>query len=289
MFEEILGGGAGGRGGRGRGGRGAGVQPTRGFDLETQVEITLEEVATGTEKTIEFPREEACSECHGSGARPGSSPVVCPACGGQGRVAQQGFGGMFRMVTTCPNCRGRGQIIRDHCPKCRGTGRETKKRVVKVAIPAGMHEGQGLRIANEGEPGLNNGPHGDLHCYLAIKQHPIFSRHNNDIVCQLPVSFAQAALGAKVVVPTLFGKEDLDIPQGTQHGEIFTLKGKGLPDIRSRRVGNELVQVMIEIPKKLTDKQRQLLKEYIASDDGAALPQRKSFLDKIRDKLAGDK
>ncbi len=166
MFNDIFGGGG---GGAARGGR-----PARGFDLETQVELTLNEVATGAEKSIEFERQDKCETCKGSGAKPGSTPVVCVACGGQGRVAQQGFGGMFRMVTTCPNCRGRGAVVKDHCPACGGTGRQLKRRKVTVKIPAGVHEGQAVRIQGEGEAGEQGAPPGDLHCYIAVKEHPIF-------------------------------------------------------------------------------------------------------------------
>src|SRR2546430_1645936 len=212
MFEDIFGGFTGG-GGRGRGAsRGA----TRGFDLETQVELSLAEVASGSEKTIEFEKQDVCDTCKGSGSKPGSSPVVCVQCGGQGRIAQQGFGGMFRMVTTCPNCRGRGTVIRDHCPSCGGTGRQLKKRVVTVKIPPGVHEGQAVRIIGEGEAGENGAKPGDLHCYITIKPHPIFTRHNNDLVCQVPISFTQAALGAQIDVPTLSATEKLDIPAGSQ-------------------------------------------------------------------------
>src|SRR5689334_17738080 len=288
MFDDIFGGlgGFGGRGGRGGGGARSRAGQ-RGFDLETQVELTLAEVAAGTEKTIEFEKQDTCENCKGSGAKPGSSPVVCVQCGGQGRIAQQGFGGMFRMVTTCPNCRGRGSVVKDHCPSCGGTGRQLRKRVVTVRIPAGVHEGQAVRIAGEGEPGEMGAPPGDLHCYIAIKPHPIFSRHNNDLVCQFPITFSQAALGARVEIPTLKGQEELDIPSGTQHGEVFKLKGKGLPDVRSHRTGDELVQVLVEIPKKLTDKQKQLLREFATTEDGSALPQRKGFLDKLKDVFQG--
>jgi molecular chaperone DnaJ len=288
MFDEIFGGafgGGGGRGGRAGAGRARG---SRGFDLETQVELTLSEVATGTEKTIEFDKQEHCDTCKGTGAKPGSSPVVCVQCGGQGRVAQQGFGGMFRMVTTCPNCRGKGTVIRDHCTTCNGTGRQTKQKKVTVKIPAGVHEGQAVRLAGEGEPGEGGGPSGDLHCYIAIKPHPVFSRHNNDIVCQVPVSFTQASLGGRIEVPTLKGKEELEVPAGTQHGEVFKLKGKGLPDLRSSRTGDELVQILIEIPKKLNEKQKQLLCEFAETEDVHHLPQRKGFMDKLRDMLKGD-
>src|SRR5687767_13701518 len=280
MFDDIFGG----LGGRSRGATGRG---SRGFDLETQVELTLAEVASGTEKTIEFEKQDHCDMCKGSGAKPGSSPVVCVQCGGQGRVAQQGFGGMFRMVTTCPNCRGRGTVVRDHCPSCGGTGRQLRKRVVTVRIPAGVHEGQAVRISGEGEPGEMGASAGDLHCYIAINPHPLFSRHNNDLVCQFPITFSQAALRSRVEIPTLKGPEMLDIPAGTQHGEVIKLYGKGLPDVRSHRMGDELVPDLVESPKKLTDRQTQLPLEYASTEDGNALPQRKGFLDKLKDVFQG--
>ncbi len=277
MFNDIFGGSAGGQS------RGARQTTARGFDLETQVELTLNEIASGVEKTIEFEKQDLCETCRGSGAKPGSPPVVCVQCGGQGRVAQQGFGGMFRMVTACPNCRGKGSVVREQCLSCSGGGRQMRKRVVTVKIPAGVHEGQAVRITGEGEPGDNGAPPGDLHCYIAVKQHPFFSRHNNDLVCQIPISFSQAALGSKVDVPTLLGPFEMDIAAGTQHGEVFKLKGKGLPDIRTYRNGDELVQVLIEVPKKLNKKQEQLLRDYAAIEDSAIMPQRKGFLDKLKE------
>jgi molecular chaperone DnaJ len=280
MFEDIFGGGRGGRTAT----RGAG----RGFDLETQVELTLNDVATGIEKTIEFEKQDVCEQCKGSGSKPGSSPVVCVQCGGQGRIAQQGFGGMFRMVTTCPNCRGRGTVIRDHCPACGGTGRHLKKRVVTVKIPAGVHEGQAVRIVGEGEAGENGARPGDLHCYITVKAHPIFTRHNNDLVCQIPISFTQAALGAQIEVPTLGATEKLDIPAGSQHGEVFKLRNRGLPDIRAHRTGDELVQILIEIPKKLNERQRELLREFATTEDDKVMPQRKGFVDKLKEVFKGN-
>jgi molecular chaperone DnaJ len=285
MFNDIFGGGGGGMGGGRRGGAAGGQ--ARGYDLETQVELSLAEVATGVEKTIEFERQDRCETCKGSGAKAGGD-VVCTQCGGQGRVAQQGFGGMFRMVTTCPNCRGRGKVIKDPCATCHGSGRQMKKRVVTVKIPPGVHEGQAVRITGEGEAGEAGGPAGDLHCYIAVKPHPMFSRHNNDLVCQIPITFTQAALGAKIDVPTLKGPEHLDIPPGTQHGEVFKLKGKGLPDLRSTRNGDELVQVLIEVPKKLNDKQKQILREFATTEDATVMPQRKGFMDKLKDMFKGD-
>jgi molecular chaperone DnaJ len=280
MFEDIFGG-FGGNGARGS--KGATRGATRGFDLEVQVELTLAEIATGAEKTIEFEKQDLCETCKGTGAMPGTSPVVCVQCGGQGRIAQQGFGGMFRMVTNCPNCRGRGTVVKDHCPSCGGSGRQMKKRAVTIKIPGGVHEGQAVRVVGEGEPGEGNARPGDLHCYITVKAHPIFTRHNNDLVCQIPISFTQAALGAQIDVPTLKGSEKLDIPIGTQHGEVFKLRGKGLPDHRTTRIGDELVQILIEIPRKLNDRQRELLREFAETEDDKVMPQKKGFMDKLKE------
>jgi len=286
MFNDIFGGFGGGGGGRQAGP--AGNRPTRGFDLETQVELTLAEVALGAEKTIEFEKQDICDVCLGSGAKKGSGPVTCPTCQGQGRVAQAGFGGMFRMVTACPQCRGRGQVIKDKCNNCAGSGRVARKRTVTVRIPAGVHEGQAVRIAGEGEPGENGGPAGDLHCYINVKEHPVFTRHGNDIVCQVPISFTQAALGAQIEVPTLKQNEMIDVPAGTQHGEVFKIKGRGLPDVRSHRSGDEIVQIVIEIPKKLNEKQKQLLREFADTEDSMPMPQKKGFWEKLKEAVTGD-
>jgi molecular chaperone DnaJ len=281
MFDDIFGGALG-------GGRGRARQAARGFDLETRIELNLHEVAAGAEKTIDFERQDRCEHCAGSGAKPGTAPVVCLQCGGQGRVAQQGFGGMFRMVVACPNCRGRGTVIREHCPSCGGTGRQLRKRTVVVKIPAGVHDGQAVRVTGEGEAGENGAPPGDLHVYIAVREHPVFSRHNNDLVCQVPISFSEAALGARVEVPTLKGMESMDVPAGTQHGEVFKLKGRGLPDVRSYRTGDELVQIVIEVPKKLNDRQKTLLREFAASEDARLRQQRKGFFDKLKGLIKGD-
>jgi molecular chaperone DnaJ len=287
MFDEIFGGAFGaGRGAPRSGGRGRG--PVRGYDLETRVELTLSEVAGGSDKTLEFERQDRCEHCAGSGAKSGTSPVVCVQCGGQGRVAQQGFGGMFRMVVACPNCRGRGSVIREHCPQCGGSGRQLRKRAVVVKIPAGVHDGQAVRVTGEGEAGENGAPPGDLHVYITVKEHPVFTRHNNDLVCQVPISFTEAALGAAVEVPTLKGSESLDIPAGTQHGEVFKLKGKGLPDVRSYRNGDELVQIVIEVPRKLNERQKALLRELAATEDARLKQERKGFLDKLKDLIKGE-
>jgi molecular chaperone DnaJ len=293
MFNDIFGGAFGDSfGGRATAGRAGPQRGHRGFDLETQVELTLLEVASGAERTIEFEKQDRCEKCKGTGAKPGSSPVVCTQCGGQGRIAQQGFGGMFRMVTTCPNCRGRGTIIRDQCANCHGTGKQLKKQVVTVKIPPGVHEGQAVRIAGQGEPGEGGAPSGDLHCYISVRQHEMFTRHNNDLVCQIPVSFTQAALGGSIEVPTLKGADKLDIPSGTQHGEVFKLKGKGLPDIRTYRNGDQIVQILIEIPKKLTERQKQLLREFSAGEETSGgnngNNEPKTFMGKLKNKLKGE-
>jgi molecular chaperone DnaJ len=283
MFDDIFGGALGGGGGRGRTHR-----ASRGYDLETRIELTLQEVAVGADKQIDFERQDRCEHCAGSGAKPGTAPVVCLQCGGQGRVAQQGFGGMFRMVVACPNCRGRGTVLRDHCPSCGGTGRQLRKRTVVVKIPAGVHDGQAVRVTGEGEAGENGSAAGDLHVYIGVKEHPVFSRHNNDLVCQVPISFSEAALGARIEVPTLKGMEHMDVPAGTQHGEVFKLKSRGLPDVRSHRAGDQLVQIVIEVPKKLNDRQKQLLREFAASEDARLQQQRKGFFDKIKDMIKGE-
>ena len=267
IFEGMFGG----RGGFNRGGgRGpAADRPERGMDLETEVQLSLKEVAAGAEKTIEFERAELCDTCDGRGVKKDAVPIVCDTCKGQGRVQQQGFGGMFRMVTACPTCRGTGQSVRpqDRCDACTGTGRQRTQRTVTIKIPAGVHEGQAVRIGGEGEPGGNGGPAGDLHCYIAVKPHEVFTRHQNDLVCQMPISFAQAALGSEITAPTLDGTEPLNIPAGTQHGQTFTLKGQGLPEVRSYKRGDQIVQVLLEVPKRLTEKQRELLEEYAATED----------------------
>ena len=192
--------------------RRGGTRQQRGFDLEMQVQLTLSEVGAGCEKTIEFEKQDVCDLCKGSGAKPGSSPVVCVQCGGQGRIAQQGFGGMFRMVTACPNCRGRGTVIRDHCTSCGGTGRQMKRKVLTVKIPAGVHEGQAVRVVGEGEAGENGAPPGDLHCYIALQPTRFSRRHGNDLVCQIPVSFTLAALGGKIESPNAAGTDRVRCP-----------------------------------------------------------------------------
>jgi molecular chaperone DnaJ len=281
IFEDILGGGFGGFEDLfGMGGRRAASRagPSRGYDLETSVSLSLEDIAKGTEKTIEFTRQDICSDCSGSGSAKGSSPGKCPACGGSGQVAKGG--GFFQMISTCRHCGGTGQVITNPCKQCRGTGRVPKKRVVSVKIPAGVHEGQGIRVASEGEPSRDGGPRGDLYCYIAIKPHEFLERNGNDLVAVVPISFTQAALGATINVPSLDGTKQLKIPPGTQFASTFRIKGQGLPDIRTGRKGDELVQVIIETPVKLNAKQEELLREFAKTENNS--PKTKSFIEKLK-------
>jgi molecular chaperone DnaJ len=265
-------------GARGRRTRRAG--PARGYDLETSVELTLNDIAGGTEKTIEFTRQDLCAECSGSGSARGSSPGRCPTCGGNGQVARGG--GLFQMVSTCPQCRGTGQVITNPCKKCKGAGRTPKKRVVNIKIPAGVHEGQGIRVANEGEPGRAGGPRGDLYCYVRIKPHEFLHRDGNDLIAVVPISFTQATLGATIDVPSLDGPKQLKIPPGAQYGSIFRIKGHGLPDIRTRRTGYELVQITVETPTKLNAQQEELLREFARTENKTVSPKSKTFFEKLK-------
>jgi len=274
MFTDIFGGGFG--GGRARG---------RGADLQTQVEVSLLDVLNGTERAIEFARQDLCDSCGGSGAARGSRRQTCSTCGGYGQVEQTGgLGALFgRVITACPNCHGRGSLVVTPCGDCGGSGRVLKERLVTAQIPAGIQDGQAIRVRGEGEPGADGTARGDLHCYVRVAPHPFLKRHNNDLVCELPISFTQAALGATVEVPTLEGKAELRIPSGTQHGQVFRLTGLGLPDIRSRRRGHELVQVLVEIPRKLDKKQESLLRDFAQTEDKSVMPESRGFFDRLMD------
>jgi molecular chaperone DnaJ len=265
-------------GGRGR--RTARRGPSRGYDLETAVELTLDEVAKGTEKTIEFTRQDQCPECGGSGSARGTMAGRCATCGGTGQVATGG--GFFQMVSTCPRCRGTGEVITNPCAQCRGSGKVPKKRVVSIKIPKGVHEGQGIRVANEGEPGRDGGPRGDLYCYVRLKDHEFLQRDGNDLVAVVPISFTQAVLGAMIDVPSLNGPKQLKVPAGTQYGSIFRIKGQGLPDMRTGRTGDQLVQVTIETPSRLNAKQEELLREFAKTEDKNVSPQAKGFFEKLK-------
>ena len=286
MFDDIFGGGI--FGGRTRrGGRGQ-RRAARGYDIETQIEIPLKDVLTGIEKEIEFKRKDLCPSCNGSGAEPGHDPTACPQCGGQGQVAQSGMGGMFRMVTTCPQCQGQGKVITHACNTCGGDGHVPDKAVLSLKIPAGIQDGQAVRLTGQGEPGRQGGPRGDLYCYVRVQPHPILLREEDDLIVRLPIGFSQATLGASIEVPLLNGKEEITIPAGTQHGTVLQVKGQGLPNIRSGRRGSLLVQVLIEIPKKLNSEQEKLLRQFAKTEDKSVLPESKGFFDKLKDYFASE-
>lgn len=261
----------------------------RGIDIQTVIDVSLREVATGVEKSLRFRREDFCPACGGKGAEPGTAPVTCRACGGYGQVEQQRQMGFFvtRSVVDCPHCRGRGQIIEKPCKKCAGSGRAAKECVINVKIPAGIHEGQRIRLRGEGEPGPSGMARGDLHCVIRIRPHEFFEREGDHLICRLPIAFTQAALGAQIEVPTLTGTAPLKIPPGTQHGAISRLPGKGLPNMRNGRVGDEIVQVLVEIPKKLTREQKELLRKFAATENKDVLPESKGFFERVKEYLTG--
>jgi molecular chaperone DnaJ len=279
MFEDLFG--DLGFSSRRSGGR-AGAK--RGYDLETEVDIDLPDVAKGATREVVFTRQDICTTCNGNGAKPGTEPITCSTCGGQGQVAiRQGF---FQMVRTCPACNGAGRVVKDKCPDCQGSGRKARERKLEVKIPAGIQDGMIIRFTGEGELGTLGGPHGDLHVVVRVNEHEIFERNGDDLVMRMPISFTQAALGDKVEVPTIDGgKAELHIKPGTQHGSTATLDGHGLPGLRGGRKGDLIVQTLVEIPKKLTEKQKELLRQFAATEDRKTLPQSDSFWDKIKNYL----
>jgi molecular chaperone DnaJ len=286
MFDDIFGGAFSSGGGR-RGGR-SGAQ--RGYDLETQADITLQDVYQGVEKEIEFTRQDICETCEGSGGKPGTEPSACTACGGVGQVQQAGLGGMFRMVTVCPNCQGAGKVYLDKCIDCKGSGRTARKRKVSVKVPAGIRDGQAIRVQGEGEPGISAngrpGPHGDLHVVIRVEEHEVFKREEDHLILQMPMSFTQATLGAEVSVPTLDGETTVKIKPGTQHGTLYEIDGEGLPNLRSSRRGKLIVVLVLEVPTKLSQKQKDLLREFAETEDHRVLPQTNGFWDKMKNYLA---
>lgn len=285
LFEEILGGFGFSSGRRSR----SATRPRRGRDLQMQVNLTFEEAVFGVDKEIEFSRDETCSRCNGNGAEPGTSPVKCSTCGGQGEVRQvrQTFLGQMVQTATCPTCNGRGETISSPCKICHGTGLERKKIKKKVQIPAGVDVGTQIRLTGEGAPGENGGPQGSLFLVLDVKPHQFFKRRDNDLVLNLDINVAQAVLGAEVDVPTIDGDEKLKIPAGTQPGKVFTLKNKGVPYLRRKDRGNQLVIVNVAVPTKLTKEQRELFEKLAESLGTSVKPQEKGFLDWLNEALGG--
>ncbi len=252
--------------------------PQRGTDLHCQIAISLEEAAFGSEREINISRSENCSLCHGIGSKPDSKPTRCPNCNGTGQVrrTQQSIFGRFTNITTCPQCHGEGKIITDPCPQCRGTGKEKHQRSISVKIPAGVDDNTQIRIKGEGNAGTRGGPSGNLNITLSVKQHELFIRDGDDLLYELPINFAQAALGAEVEVPTLNGEAKLKIPAGSQTSKVFRLKNKGIPHLNSRGCGDQLVTLLVVTPESLTEKQRQLFQELDQSLSPAKATRRKS-------------
>lgn len=257
-----------------------------GRDITVDLELSLEDVAKGGEKTVEFRRPGPCTTCSGSGARPGSAPQTCGTCGGAGRVrVQHGF---IAMVQGCPHCGGQGKVVTDPCGSCRGSGLTEEQVTIKAPLPAGLETGHKLRLDGEGAHGKQGGLPGDLYLRIKVKEHPFFTRKDADLVCEVPISFVQAALGASVEVPTLEGKAQVKVPAGTQSGKTLRLRNRGLPLVGTRGHGDQLVRLQVETPVHLTSRQKELLEEFerIAAaergDGEHAEPRRRSFLDKLK-------
>ncbi len=249
VFGDLFGGAR-----RGRGG------PQRGRDLKIVLDLTLEEIDQGVERTVVLKRQDTCKTCTGTGAKPGTSRITCATCSGRGQVHRsQGF---FAMVTPCPRCQGAGQVVESPCATCRGAGAETVKAEIPIRIPPGVEEGVRLRVTGEGDAGEPNAPRGDLYVVIREAEHKIFQRSGADVLTEIPVSFAQMALGDTVEIPTLRGRAEMTIPAGTQSGKVLRLRGQGLPVLEGRGRGDQLVRVFVEVPKKLTDRQRELLSEF---------------------------
>ena len=251
--------------------------PRRGADLHCNIAITFEEAAFGYEKEITISRTENCSLCHGVGARPGSQPSRCPNCNGTGQVrrVQQSIFGRFTNIATCSRCHGEGRIITDPCPQCRGTGVEKRQRSILVKIPGGVDDSSQIRLSGEGEAGVRGGSAGNLYISLSVKPHEFFIRDNDNVLYELPINFAQAALGTEVQIPTLDGKIKLKVPAGSQTGKVFHLKGQGIPHLRRNGRGDQLVTLFVVTPEKLSGRQRQLFQELADSLGSANMPPEK--------------
>lgn len=257
-------------------------RPTKGEDLRYDLSLNLSEAVFGTEKVIEFPHLEECVECKGSGSEPGKEPVTCSSCKGTGQIRfQQGF---FSVSKTCGKCYGTGKIITDPCKSCKGKGKVQKMKSINVKVPAGIDTGSRLKVYGGGEPGFYGGPKGDLYIVLGVQEHPFFKREGTEIFCEVPVSFPQAALGAEIEVPTLDGTSKIKVPSGTPSGKLFYLKGKGAPRVGGHQRGSQVVRIFIDVPKKLTQRQRELLEEF-ASINGDEVS--KSFKEKLKDLFSG--
>ncbi|GLK57112.1 molecular chaperone DnaJ [Methylopila capsulata] len=280
IFDSFFGGG----GGQGRGRSSSGRE--RGADLRYNMEITLEDAFAGKTAQIRIPTSLACEACSGTGAKPGSKPRQCATCGGAGKVrASQGF---FLMERTCPTCQGRGEVIDDPCDACGGAGRITKERTLEVAIPAGVEDGTRIRLSGEGEAGLRGGPSGDLYIFLSLEDHALFQRDGADLYCRVPIAMTTAALGGSFEAPTIDGgRTRVKIPEGTQSGMQFRLRGKGMPILRSKDFGDMYIQAVVEIPQKLSRKQRELLEAFAAEESEANHPESTGFFSRVKEFFGG--
>ncbi len=268
--------------------RGGNRNMRRGEDLQFQITITLEQAAKGYETEIKVPSWHDCEECGGSGARKGTSPKQCPTCHGTGTVRMGN--GFFQVEQTCPKCRGKGTIIDTPCPHCRGTGKVEERKTLKVKIPAGIDDGQRIRMSGRGAPGENGGANGDLYVVVSIKEHELFERDGTDLHLEMPVSFVTAALGGEVEVPTLDGRVTLKVPEGTQSGKIFRLRGRGVKSVRNDGTGDLYVHMVVETPVNLNSQQKDLLRQFEATISGNAqhhAPDKKGFFDKLGDLFKG--
>src|SRR6184192_3213567 len=283
IFREVFGGGSGGIFESFFGGAGGGraEERQRGSDLRYDMQITLEEAAFGTEKEIEIRKLDTCDQCNGSGAEPGSRSINCPVCGGRGQViSSRGF---FQVSQTCPRCRGVGHIVEKPCRECDGEGRREKPSRIKLKIPAGIADGSRLRSPRNGEAGIRGGPQGDLYVVVHVQEHKIFQRDEDNLYCEVPIAFSLATLGGEVPVPTLEGKANLKIPAGTQSGQMFKLRGKGVVHVNGREHGDLLVRVMVEVPTRLNDEQRAKLQEFAELCGEENTPLRKSFFERAKE------
>lgn len=274
IFGDIFGGG----GGRGR------RRVRKGRDVRCDVSLTLEEAAAGVRKTVKFKRHEKCETCDGSGAGEGATRETCSYCGGRGQVVQAA--GIVRVQTTCPACQGEGSSVSSPCKDCRGTGHQPRKVEIEVDIPAGVDDGMQVRISGQGEPSPQGGPSGDCYCFVSVQEHSLFERDGQHLICRVPITYPQAALGCELEVPTLKGKADLKVPAGTQSGNVFRMRGLGMPDPRMRGVGDLLVQVNIEVPQKLDEEQAKLLRQLAEVEHKNVAPERKGFFESVKEYIA---
>lgn len=278
IFSEFFGGGSSGASSRKRG-------PMQGSDLRYDLTLTFEEAAKGCTKEMNVVRDEVCPTCGGTGAKPGTSPVTCPNCHGSGQVimTQQTMLGAMRVSRVCPNCHGEGKIIKEPCSKCSGRGKVRASKRITLKVPAGIDNGQIITMSGQGEPGERGGPAGDLHVFVTVRPHKYFKRKDNDLYCEVPISFVQAALGSEIDVPTLEAPVKYTVPEGTQPGTVFRIKGAGVPNVHGGAKGDLYVTMEVEVPRKLSEKQKEMLRQFDESTTGREYEKKKSFFERMKD------